>query len=123
MRESKRGNRPGGHYIDKRAGRLLAEHVSEGPDDQMLTTEEVVARRQRPIPRIAAGPRHRPAVLAAISPHDQIQARQHSAMAEAARARQHQGVRQVSAREERMLRFVAGAVVLAGIFAAIAMSI
>jgi hypothetical protein len=28
-------------HIDRRAGRLLAEHVSEGPDDELLTTEQV----------------------------------------------------------------------------------
>jgi len=28
-------------HIDRRAARLLADHVSEGPDDEMLTTEQV----------------------------------------------------------------------------------
>jgi predicted DNA-binding transcriptional regulator AlpA len=28
-------------HIDRRAGRLLAEHVSEGPEDEFLTTRQV----------------------------------------------------------------------------------
>jgi predicted DNA-binding transcriptional regulator AlpA len=53
MRETKRGEtipsqspkkpgtKPGSMHIDKRAGRLLADPVSDGPDDELLTTEEV----------------------------------------------------------------------------------
>jgi hypothetical protein len=53
MRETKRGEtipsqspkrpgtKPGSMHIDKRAGRLLADPISEGEDDDMLTTEEV----------------------------------------------------------------------------------
>jgi predicted DNA-binding transcriptional regulator AlpA len=30
----------GGFHIDRRAGRLLEDHVSEGPDDELLSTDE-----------------------------------------------------------------------------------
>jgi predicted DNA-binding transcriptional regulator AlpA len=30
-------------HIDKRAARILADHVSEGADDQLLTTKEVAS--------------------------------------------------------------------------------
>lgn len=35
------GQKPGSMHIDKRAGRLLASHVSEGPDDELLPTKRV----------------------------------------------------------------------------------
>jgi predicted DNA-binding transcriptional regulator AlpA len=38
---SKPGTKTGSMHLDRRAGRILTEHVSEGPDDQMLTTAEV----------------------------------------------------------------------------------
>ena len=37
----KPGTNPGSMHIDKRAGRLLADPISEGPDDELLTTEQV----------------------------------------------------------------------------------
>jgi predicted DNA-binding transcriptional regulator AlpA len=37
----KRGTKPGSLHIDKRAGPLLDSPISEGPDDELLTTEQV----------------------------------------------------------------------------------
>jgi hypothetical protein len=37
----KAGQQPGNMHIDKRAGRLLNDPVSEGPDDELLTTPQV----------------------------------------------------------------------------------
>jgi hypothetical protein len=39
--EKRRGPRPGSMAVDKIAGKLLNLHVSEGPNDEMLTTAEV----------------------------------------------------------------------------------
>lgn len=35
------GQRTGTMHIDKRAARLLSDHVSEGPDDETLSTKQV----------------------------------------------------------------------------------
>lgn len=35
------GQYPGTMHIDKRAARLLSDHVSEGPDDELLSTKQV----------------------------------------------------------------------------------
>jgi hypothetical protein len=35
------GQRAGSQHIDRRAGRLLAEPISEGPDDELLTTKQM----------------------------------------------------------------------------------
>ena len=35
------GQRPGSMHIDRRAARLLGESVSDGPDEQSLTTQDV----------------------------------------------------------------------------------
>ena len=40
-RKKRPGQRPGSMHIDRRAERLLGEHISEGPDDESLTTQEV----------------------------------------------------------------------------------
>ena len=37
----KPGTKPGTMHIDKRAGRLLNDPISEGPDDELLSTEQV----------------------------------------------------------------------------------
>jgi len=39
--EKKPGQKPGSMHIDKRAGRLLKDPVSDGPDDDLLTTQQV----------------------------------------------------------------------------------
>ena len=39
------GQRPGTMHIDRRAKRLLADPVSEGPDDELLTTKQVAGLR------------------------------------------------------------------------------
>jgi predicted DNA-binding transcriptional regulator AlpA len=39
--KKKTGQRPGTMHIDKRAARLLADHVSEGADDELLSTRQV----------------------------------------------------------------------------------
>jgi predicted DNA-binding transcriptional regulator AlpA len=39
--KGKKGQRPGSMHIDKRAARLLDDPISDGPDDELLTTEEV----------------------------------------------------------------------------------
>ena len=40
-RKPKRGQRKGSLHIDKRAQRLLAEPISDGSDDELLTTKQV----------------------------------------------------------------------------------
>jgi predicted DNA-binding transcriptional regulator AlpA len=37
----RRGQRPGSYHIDRRAERILNDPVSDGPDDQLLTTKQV----------------------------------------------------------------------------------
>jgi hypothetical protein len=39
--KKKIGQRPGSMHIDKRAGKLLADPVSDGEDDELLSTEQV----------------------------------------------------------------------------------
>jgi predicted DNA-binding transcriptional regulator AlpA len=41
--KSKPGTKPGTHHLDRRAGRILTEHVSEGPDDELLDTAAVAS--------------------------------------------------------------------------------
>ena len=36
----KSGQRPGSMHIDRRAERLLGDHISEGPDDEALDTQD-----------------------------------------------------------------------------------
>ena len=40
-RQKKPGQTPGSMHIDKRARRLLDDHIAEGSDDELLTTEQV----------------------------------------------------------------------------------
>jgi predicted DNA-binding transcriptional regulator AlpA len=39
--QQKPGTKPGTMHIDKRAARLLADPISDGPDDDLLTTKQV----------------------------------------------------------------------------------
>jgi Helix-turn-helix domain len=43
QKQTRKGQTPGTMHIDKRAERILREAVSDGPDDELLTTEEVAA--------------------------------------------------------------------------------
>jgi predicted DNA-binding transcriptional regulator AlpA len=40
-KQKKSGRRFGSMHIDRRAARLLEAHVSEGPDDELLSTDEL----------------------------------------------------------------------------------
>jgi predicted DNA-binding transcriptional regulator AlpA len=40
-KQRKRGQTPGSHHIDRRAGAVLADPISDGPDDELLTTKQV----------------------------------------------------------------------------------
>jgi hypothetical protein len=39
--KNKSGQQPGSMHIDKRARQILESHISEGPDDELLTTEQM----------------------------------------------------------------------------------
>jgi predicted DNA-binding transcriptional regulator AlpA len=39
--KKKTGQRPGSMHIDRRAKSILESHVSEGPDDELLNTNQV----------------------------------------------------------------------------------
>jgi predicted DNA-binding transcriptional regulator AlpA len=39
--KKRRGQVVGSHHIDKKAGRILNDPVSDGPEDELLTTKQV----------------------------------------------------------------------------------
>jgi hypothetical protein len=81
----KRGQRPGSMHIDRRAERLLGEHISDGPDDESLDTQETADwLGVSTLPRDLPAPGHRPALHRDQPPPDPLSARRCQGLAEEA---------------------------------------